>query len=130
MTRWMLPLIAFSLAAPALAQSAGGLTIGGERFAQDEIIDARAIASETGQPAILVTFGPKAAERLRALSGGRIGKTLPMVLDGTTLIEPVVHEAIGSGAITISGLDVDFAQAEAIAKRISGKEPVPEEFEE
>lgn len=129
MTRWMLPLIAFSIVAPVLAQSTSEFTIGGESFAQDEIIDARAIPDAAGQPSILVTFAPKAAERVRALTAARVGKTLPMILDGVTLSEPVVREAIAGDAAVISG-DFDFAHAEALAKRISGKDPAPEEFEE
>ena len=112
-----------------MAQSAGGFAIGGEGFAQADILDARALPDLGGGAQIMLTFAPEAAKRLEALSRARIAKPLPMTLDGKTLTTPIVQEPLAGGVLTITGA-FTLPEAEALAKRISGKDPVPEEFEE
>lgn len=126
-------LTALALAAPALAQpaptAAGVFTIAGERFAAGDILDARAMPDIAGGAGIMISFAPAAAKRLAALTAAQIDKPVALALDGKVLAEPVVREAIEGGVLQISG-DFTVAQAEALAKRISGKDPLPEEFEE
>ena len=121
---------ALLLAGAAQAQhEAGVFTIGGERFVPEEIVDARALPDIGGGAAILITMDEKAGQRLATLTGANVGKPLPFALDGKALMEPVVREAIQGGAIEISG-HFTLVEAEALAKRISGKDPLPDSFDE
>lgn len=112
-----------SVAAPAV------FTIGGERFAHEDIIDARAQPDLSGVPVILITFEPPAAARIQQLTAARIGQTLPFVLDGRTLVEPLIQEAIPGDSIQLSG-QFAYQEAQEIALAISGKPPLPESLEE
>lgn len=105
------------------------LTIGGQAFPQTDILDARATADGSGSPNIYVTLTPAAATRLSALSKANIGKPIPIAIGGSVLMSPVVREAITGGAIEISGAGT-FDGAVAMARRISGKDPLPESIEE
>lgn len=128
-------LTALLLAAPAIttqaatAQTAAGFAVGGESFAQAEILDARALPGLGGDAEIMLTLDPTAARRLEALSRAHLAKPLPLTLDGKILVAPIVQEPITGGVLTITG-SFTLPEAEALAKRISGKDPVPEEFEE
>lgn len=130
MRKFLIALVALSLAAPAVhAQSANGFAIGGEPFAQAEIIDARALPGLDGAAEIMLTLDPRAAKRLETLTQAQLTKPLPVTLDGQTIASPTVAEPIAGGVLTIAG-GFTLPEAEALAKRISGKDPVPEEFEE
>lgn len=104
-------------------------TIGGEAFAQADILDARAIPEIDGSASIMVTLNPKAAPRLARVARGRAGQPLPVRLDGAEIAAPRVVDPIGGGVISLTG-SFTLPQAEAMARRISGKDPVPEEFAE
>lgn len=103
-------------------------TIGGEAFAQADILDARAIPEIDGSASIMVTLNSKAAPRLVRIARGRAGQPLPVRLDGAEIAAPRVADPIG-GVISLTG-SFTLPQAEAMARRISGKDPVPEEFAE
>ncbi len=118
----MLP--AFLLA--LIAAAAPGLTIAGEPFAQADIMDARTVPDGGGQPALLLTFMPAGAARLKALTAAHDGQAIAILLDGTTLAEPILHGVIDDGQLQISGSFGSFDAAAALAKRIAGKDPVPE----
>ncbi|CAN5306681.1 hypothetical protein BH09PSE3_BH09PSE3_09060 [soil metagenome] len=120
----MRSLALFALMAVAAAP-ADLLTIGGEAFPQADILDARAIADGTGMPNVYVTLTPAAAKRLANLSTANVGKPVPIAVGGAVLMSPVVREAITGGAIEISGVQ-SFDEAVVLARRISGKEPLPE----
>ncbi|SNS82789.1 hypothetical protein SAMN06295912_11831 [Sphingomonas laterariae] len=122
--------IATALAALLLmAQAAGGFAIGGQAFQQAEILDARAMPELDGTASIMLTLDPAAAKRLEAITRAHLQKPVEVTLDGATIAAPVVAEPITEGVLTIAGT-FTLAQAEAMAKRISGKDPLPEEFEE
>lgn len=122
-------LLLLLMAQSAMAQAGGGFAIGGAPFAQAEILDARALPDLGGGAQIMLTLDPKAAARLEALSRAHLAKPLAVTLDGKTLAEPIVQEPIAGGVLTITG-GFTLAEAEALAKRISGKDPLPDEFEE
>jgi preprotein translocase subunit SecD len=105
------------------------LTIAGQAFPQGDILDARAIADATGAANIYVTLTPVAAGRLAALSKANVGKPIAIAIGGTVLMNPVVREAITGGAIEISGAS-GFDTAVSLARRISGKDPLPESTDE
>lgn len=112
-----------------MAQTAAGFTIGGQPFAQAEILDARAMPELDGTASIMLTLDPKAAARLGTLTQKNVGQTLPVALDGKQIAAPKLVEPITAGVLTIAG-HYTLAEAETLAKRISGKDPVREEFEE
>ncbi len=118
--RWIIPLALFAVAAAPPDM----LTIAGERFAQKEIVDARSVADGAG-PAILVTFGPTAAKRFAAITKANVGKPVTIALGATPLTSPIVLEPIEAGSFQISG-QKSFAEAATLARRISGKDPLPE----
>ncbi len=118
--RWVVPLALLTVA----AAPAEVLTIAGERFAQSEIIDARAVADATG-PAILVTLGPAATKRFATITRANVGRPVTVALGSKPLSAPYVLEPIEAGSFQISG-QRSFAEAAAIARRISGKDPLPE----
>ena len=118
-----------SLLLIATAAAPGTFTIAGQPFAQGDILDARAMPDMDGTAAIMLTFTPPAAKRLLALTTAQVGKPMPMALDGKLLVEPVVEAPIDGGVIEVSG-HFPLAQAEALAKRISGKDPLPDSLDQ
>lgn len=118
-----------ALALVAAADASDVLLIGGERFPQTDILDARAVADGGGQPAILVTLTPGAAKRLETLTAALVGEPVPITFEGRVLMEPTVREVIASGSLEISGV-ASFEAAAALAQQISGKPPLPESLDE
>lgn len=134
MKQLFVALAALTLNAPTVqaqptAQTAGAFTIGGERFAQADILDARALPGLDGGAEIMLTFDPRAAKRLEALTRTRAAQPIAIALDGRTIASPAMTAPVTDGVLTIAG-GFSLTEAEALAKRISGKDPVPEEFEE
>jgi preprotein translocase subunit SecD len=115
------------LSSPAFASR--DFRIAGEAFAEAEILDARALASLGGEPAILITLTPKAAPRLLRLTKDAAGKTLIVTLDGQPLPGPTLSAPISDGALELPGI-ASFEEGEALAKAISGKPPVPDSLDE
>ena len=104
-------------------------TIGGEAFSEGEIIDARAQPDVTGKAAIMITFDDKGRAKLTKLSSDNKARPLPFVLDGKTLMAPVVTDPIIDGVAQITGT-FSITEAEMIAKKISGKPPLPDSLDE
>lgn len=121
---------ALLLALPLLlaAAPAATLTIAGEPFAQTDILDGRATADAAGQPAVLLTFAPGAAKRLAAIGTANEGKPVAIAVEGAEVAQPVMRGPV-DGVIEIGGL-ASFEAATALARRISGKDPLPESIEE
>jgi preprotein translocase subunit SecD len=124
--------IAVSLAfsGVALAADKDAFTIAGEAFPQSEIIDARALPQLDGTAALMLTFEGAAVERIARISKANVGKPVPLALNGRILCEPMIREAINGGElVTICGTAPLDAIA-ALAKAISGKEPLPDSLDE
>lgn len=125
--RTFLALALLGLASPALAER--DFRIGSERFAESEILDARALPSVDGMPMLMITLSDSAAPRLKKLTETMVNKELPISLDGKQLTAPIVREPIPGGVLEIAGL---FSMEECIrlARLISGKDPLPDSLEE
>jgi preprotein translocase subunit SecD len=119
-------LIAVPLAAQVVT---GKLTIAGEPFAPSDVIDARAMPDPGSTAGIMLTLTPKAAARLQKLTAGLTGKPMIVTLDGKPLLSEMIRGPIEDGVINIPG-NYRTVQAEALAKRISGKDPLPEDLAE
>ena len=117
------------LAAAAAGAPPVGFAIGGEAFSQRDILDARAMPSLDGIATIMLTFTPLAARRLKTLTTAQVGKAMPVTLDGKLLAEPVVAEPISAGVIEMDG-HFALPEAMALAKRISGRDPLPDSMDQ
>ncbi len=119
-----------ALAIPLLiaAHAPRSFTIGGQNFAETEIVDARAQPDLDGKAAILVTFSPDGAKRLATISKANIGKPVKIELDGKLLAEPTVQGEITEGIAQISG-NFSIAEADTLALAISGKPPLGDSLE-
>lgn len=104
-------------------------TIAGQKFKENDIVDARPLPDLNGTAAILLTFEDKAAKRLSKISRKNRQKPVAIALDGKTLVRPVFHNIIDDGMIQISGL-FTLDQATLLARRISGKDPLPDSLDE
>jgi preprotein translocase subunit SecD len=123
-------ILSFALfAAPALA-SGRTFAIGGEGFREEEIVDARALPQLGGGASILITLSEEGGRRLAALSRRMAGGAVAVDLDGTTISRPVLQEPILDGVFQISGSDWTIESAAGIARRISGKDPLPESLDD
>lgn len=113
--------------APARSYDTGKLTIGGQAFAVDEVADARAIPDINKKIGMMVSLTPDAAKRLEGITASLVGKPMEVKLDGKMLVAELIRKPIASGVIEVPGrwtLD----EAEALARRISGKDPLPDDL--
>lgn len=116
------------LPAPANAAERSFL-IAGESFPESEIIDARAQPELDGTSSIRITFSEAAAKRIALVTGRLVGKPAHVALDDAAVADPVVREPIRDGVLQLTG-PWTIADAEALAKKISGKEPLPDSLEQ
>ncbi|MFZ5703773.1 MAG: SecDF P1 head subdomain-containing protein [Pseudomonadota bacterium] len=130
----LLLLAASPLAVPATAAHAavtpfatGKLTIGGEAFAPAEVLDARALPDINGKVGVMITLTPEAAKRLEGISGSIVGKPLLIALDGKSLAAELVRKPIRDGVIELPGR-WSLTDGEALARRISGRDPLPDDL--
>ena len=118
--RHLLPIALLVAAAPA-----DTLRIGDQVFGHADVLDARAVADGDGAPVIYITFTRAAAARLRAVAAASPDTPLPVSLGSQTLAAPVLAD----DSATIGGAR-SFADAAALARRISGKAPLPDSLDE
>lgn len=83
-----------------------------------DVISAVAEFSEFGSWVVTLTFSDSAGETLRQFTGSHIGEMMAIVLDGETLMEPVIQSEIGA-QIWLQG---NFTEPEArlLAVQIGG----------
>lgn len=125
--RLSLPLLLI-IAAPAQAAERNFL-IAGESFPESDIVYARAQPELDGTSSIRITFGEAAAKRIALATQRLVGKPAHVALDEVTVADPIVREPIRDGVLQLSGAWT-IADAEALAKKISGKDPLPDSLEE
>jgi hypothetical protein len=105
----------------------GKLSIGGEAFVPDEVMDARALPDINGKVGIMITLTPEATKRLEGISGSLVGKPLLIALDGKNLAAELVRKPILDGVIELPGR-WNLTDGEALARRISGRDPLPDDL--
>jgi preprotein translocase subunit SecD len=127
--RYLFAFLLMCLVLPAHADPGRVFAIGGETFAEGDIVDARALPEMNGSIAIMITFSQNAAERVQALTSANLAKPVDVKLDDKVLTSPVVTEPITQGVMSISG-SFDLATATALAKKIAGKDPLPDSLDE
>lgn len=126
---WALPLLSALAATPTRAEPIRDFSVAGQQFTYADIVDARALPTVDGASVIMVTFSELAAKRVSALIKANVQKQLLITLDGVALAQPVRRDIVPDGVIQIQG-SFDFGAAEAVAKRISGKAPLPDSLDE
>jgi len=121
--------IALLVATPLAAQTApvGTLDIAGERFAPADILDARAMPDINGKAGVMITLSPAGAKRLTEITESLAGKPMLVALDGKTLMAEMIRGPIRDGVVSVPGR-FTLPEAEALAKRISGKDPLPDDL--
>ena len=121
-------LLMFVIGSPALAEERQ-FSIAGESFHESEILDARAQPELDGTSSIRITFSEAAAKRIALVTGRLVGKPAHISLDTQTVADPIVRAPIRDGVLQVSGAWT-VHDAEALAHKISGKDPLPDSLEE
>lgn len=124
----LIPVLIAMLATPAIAADRL-FQVADEVFGETEILDARAQPELDGTSSIRITFNESAAKRIEIVTMKFVGKPAHVALDNETVADPVVREPIRDGVLQLNGpWTIDGATA--LAKRISGKDPLPDSLEE
>lgn len=108
--------------------AARNFTIATEPFSEDEIVDARAQPDINGGASIMLTFSEAGSARIAAVTRRNLEREVPVVLDGKTIAMPMVQEAIEGGTMVMAGFTT--AEAEELARTISGKDPLPDSLDD
>ncbi len=105
----------------------GKLMIAGQPFAATDIADARALPDINKKVGIMLSLTPAATRRLGEISAPLVGQPMTIELDGKSLGAELLRKPLTDGVVEIPGrwtLD----EAEALARRISGKDPLPDDL--
>lgn len=116
-------------ASPAWGQ-ARDFKIAGEAFAEADIVDARAQPQLGGGAAILLSFEGHAINRVASITSKLAGKPVPVTLDGETISSPTLAAPVSEGAFQIANAAWTTESAAILARRISGKDPLPDSLED
>ena len=121
-------LLAGSAVAATVAKSypTGSFAVAGHTVAAKDVLDARAIPDMSGKPSLMVTLTPAAAAAIKATAGAR----LPCTLDGKALGSSPADALTGDHVLQLSGDFGDYDATAALARRISGHDPVPDSLSE
>lgn len=128
MTGRFIALLLVMLPSPVVAAERS-FQIAGEGFAEAEILDARAQPELDGTSSIRITFTEAAGKRISMMTQRLVGKAAHVALDNEAVADPIVREPISGGVLQLSG-PWTIEGAEALARKISGKAPLPDSLEE
>lgn len=105
----------------------GRLMIAGQYFAPAEVLDARALPDINGKVGIMLTLTPSAAKRLEGITAALVGRPMLVALDGKSIAAELIRKPLSGGVIEIPGR-WNLSEGEALARRISGKDPLPDDL--
>ncbi|WP_419825108.1 hypothetical protein [Sphingomonas sp.] len=117
-------LLTGSAAWAGAAYPTGRFAVAGVGVAPAQVLDARALPDAGGKPSLMVTLTAAGVAAVKAAAKG--ATDLAVTLDGKPLGASPAAALADGGALQISGEFGDYAAASATARRISGKDPVPE----
>jgi hypothetical protein len=100
----------------------GAFVIAGHKIAPTDVLDARALPDMQGKPSLMVTLTPAAATTI----GGAVGDKLPCMLDGKALGDSPADALKTDHIVALSGDFGDYGATAALARRISGRDPLPD----
>ena len=111
-------------AAVSLAATSALIRQRGERAGgtAKDVLDARAIPDMAGKPSLMITLTPAAAAAIHVAQGARV----PCMLDGKPLGESPSDSLGSEHVLQLSGDFGDYTATSALARRISGRDPVPD----
>lgn len=90
------------------------------------IIDARQDYGQNNQVEVTIQMNNEGAKAWKRLTGENIGRQVAIVLDNYVYSFPVVNDEISNGRSSISGGDMDIAEAQDLANILkAGKLPAP-----
>jgi hypothetical protein len=116
--------VAATPAKPVKTYPTGAFSVADHKIASTDVMDARAIPDMTGKPSLMITLTPAAAAA--AAIGGKAGDKLPCTLDGKPLGTSPADALTSDHILAISGDFADYDTAAALARRISGRDPLPD----
>lgn len=123
-------LLAGSAAAATVAKAksypTGNFMVAGHLVAPRDVLDARAIPDMAGKPSLMVTLTPAGAAAIKAGAGARLDCTL----DGKALGSSPADALASDHVLQLSGDFGDYDATAALARRISGHDPVPDSLSE
>lgn len=93
----------FAAAVAARRAAMRGLWIGPMHLCGGAVLSVGAGQDEQDRDRILIRFSPAMAATLASETSQRVGKALPVLLDGRTLTAPIVNEPILGGEVSIAG---------------------------
>lgn len=114
--------VAATPAKPARTYPTGAFAVADHKVAATDVMDARAIPDMTGKPSLMITLSPAAATAI----GGKAGDKLPCTLDGKTIGTSPADALATDHVLAISGDFGDYDATAALARRISGRDPLPD----
>ena len=117
---------AATVAAKARTYPTGTFAIASHVVAAKDVLDARAIPDMSGKPSLMVTLTPAAAAAIKAQAGA----SLPCTLDGKALGSSPADMLTSDHVLQLSGDFGDYDATAALARRISGHDPVPDSLSE
>jgi hypothetical protein len=103
------------------AYPTGAFAVAGHALKPTDILDARALPDMGGKPSLMVTVTPQAAAAIHPGSA-----PLNCTLDGKALGSSPAGALAGDHVLQISGDFGDYDATAALARRISGRDPLPD----
>jgi len=108
----------YSLDDQEKTNSNAGLRIGGRNFQPNDIAAVNISLGEYDQqPAVTLIFSDTGNAKFIAIQKGRVGKELPIFVDGRLVMCPVLRERILGGQVTITGA-FNAEEASSLANKL------------
>ena len=115
----------FAAAVARRRASMRGLWFGPLHLCGDAVLAVSEARDEQDQRTIIVHFSPAMAEAVRTETTRRVNSELPIVLDGRTVVAPVVREPIAGGVIALAGEPLAGVEGGVEALRAAAARPCP-----
>jgi hypothetical protein len=107
---------------PAKTYPTGAFVVAGHALKPADILDARAIPDMAGKPSLMVTLTPAAITAIAPPADG----TIACALDGKPLGTSPAGALSSDHVLQLSGDFGDYTATAALARRISGRDPLPD----
>lgn len=114
--------LAAAPAKPVKSYPTGVFAVAGHTVAAKDVLDARAIPDMAGKPSLMVTLSPAAATAIKVEAGAKILCTLDDKPLGASPADALASDHI----LQLSGDFGDYDATAALARRISGHDPLPD----
>ncbi len=99
-------------------ESAATLSIGPLEFGPDDFAVQLATDPYAGMPVLNFNFSKDAAEALGRVTSELVGQPMPVVIDGETVMSPILREPILGGEMQLTG-NFEQDELDTLARRLS-----------